>query len=450
MNNIKFFLAAIILFTNLSAQIPNKVFFGDLHSHSNMSFDTRVFIDTVYKYAKQTAKLDFICVSDHDLESTPDAWTTSQNFVRLQYVPGKFVPLLGYEYTRLAYGNGHRIIIYPTDRAPMFNVSSINEKALFDSVYKYGGTIHIAHPDDRKYYADLRIHDERVQKNIEIVGPNKWRFEYYRNPFGKPDQIPNHSVLDWLKGGKILGFLGVSDSHDGKPGFNSGLTAVIADTLTRTAIFNAIKNRKVYATTGARIIANFTFNGQFSMGDLVEIERGTVKNFSINVVGTDLIKKIEIVKNGEIIKKEVFGTREVDFDFQDQDFLYQSYYYARIFQQNGEMAYLSPIYFKSIPSSPVMGSTGNDENSSETVIKCFPNPFEDESHLMIQAKSREAYRIRVFDSLGKLVLNVFDGILDKGEQLLKIRMDNMASGLYILQVSTEKSTKSLKLLHIDK
>src|SRR5262249_8518337 len=69
--------------------------------------------------------------------------------------------------------------------------------------------------------------------------------------------------------GLRLGFAGGSDTHSGRPGgavrdvhpHYGGLTGVWASSLTRRAIFEAIRARRTYALTGARMVVSFSVNG---------------------------------------------------------------------------------------------------------------------------------------------------------------------------------------------
>ena len=74
-------------------------------------------------------------------------------------------------------------------------------------------------------------------------------------------------MIDALKAGYRLGFVGGGDIHDGRPGdalehvlpkfagetYPQGLTAAFVPALTREAVFDAMATRQTYATTHSRI-----------------------------------------------------------------------------------------------------------------------------------------------------------------------------------------------------
>src|SRR3989344_4497918 len=94
---------------------PGKqnVYFGDLHFHTRLS-DSYVAIDPIdsYKYARDTALLDFLAVSDHSeatvkneiytqflIRDIPNSWEETKNVNREFNSEGNFVTLLGFETT---------------------------------------------------------------------------------------------------------------------------------------------------------------------------------------------------------------------------------------------------------------------------------------------------------------------------------------------------------------
>ncbi|MCA9688277.1 MAG: DUF3604 domain-containing protein, partial [Myxococcales bacterium] len=72
-----------------------------------------------------------------------------------------------------------------------------------------------------------------------------------------------------------------SDGHKGRPGAEGpgagqfgiygGLTCVLAEALTRPSVFAALRARRCYGTTGARVDLDFTVNGQ-PMGAAIQAE----------------------------------------------------------------------------------------------------------------------------------------------------------------------------------
>ena len=101
-----------------------------------------------------------------------------------------------------------------------------------------------------------------------------------------------------------------SDSVDGRPGnshpghmgvrnLRGGLTAVLAPELTRGAIWNALAQRRCYATTGERIVLDLRADSA-SMGDTLETVR--LPGFVVTVAGTAPLETIDFFRGTEIVR----------------------------------------------------------------------------------------------------------------------------------------------------
>lgn len=190
-----------------------------------------------------------------------------------------------------------------------------------------------------------------------------WSSEYSGNSFAgsSVDKIAGFSMQDVLSKGKRVGFVAGADGHDACPGnsqgipkhpqlyhyLGSGLTAVLAKELSRESLFYAMKERRTYATTGERIILDFRVNGHV-MGSEVPINKikGLPKIY-IKTEGTCNISEIQIIKNGEILAAKRGRNMIEEFQFEDTSFnkKEETYYYAKIIQDDYEMAWSSPVYF---------------------------------------------------------------------------------------------------------
>jgi hypothetical protein len=79
------------------------------------------------------------------------------------------------------------------------------------------------------------------------------RFPHFHNPGTLPEG-------EWfLRAGHRYGIVCNSDGHKGRPGSN-GLTAVFSEDLSRDATFTALRARRCYGTTNARILLVFGIN----------------------------------------------------------------------------------------------------------------------------------------------------------------------------------------------
>jgi hypothetical protein len=152
-----------------------------------------------------------------------------------------------------------------------------------------------------------------------------------------------------------MGLIASSDNHVGMPGrsypgdrqahtpFKGGLCAIWALELTRAALFAALKQRRCYGTTGARIIVRFSVNGQ-PMGSDVTAEGQTV-SAAVEVLGTDELRAVEVVTAGRAVRTLPLKRGEAGLSATiDLPAIDGSHYYLRVSQIDGERAWSSPVF----------------------------------------------------------------------------------------------------------
>jgi len=175
-------------------------------------------------------------------------------------------------------------------------------------------------------------------------------------PFCMGKHRPGGSVSDALASGMRLGFVAGSDDHTGHPGNSffwvfgdcpGGLTGVWATDLSTDSIWHALHDRACYATTRARILVKFTVNGAM-MGSQIRLSSpGEPRRLEAEVHGTADIDEVCLIRNGETVFSETPGCLDVQVAFADEERLEggdDCYYYLRVTQSDGEMAWASPVW----------------------------------------------------------------------------------------------------------
>ncbi len=344
---------------------PYQIYWGDMHGHTANS-DGKGSLDDYFTYARDVAKLDFVIVSDHDFGNAApwrmpeEVWKLTQDKANQYTVDGEFVGIAGYEWTSQPK--------YWTSEQPLFNgaVKFYNHKNVYfprrvdylysakaaaynspnllaQAVRQVGGLIQNNHPDAGPNGRDQFDYDPRyasVIVNTELR-PDRMRYQ------GKTYQLNmEHTVRQFLNKGGKTGFVGSTDTHEGKP---AARTAVLARELTRAAIFEALRHRRNYAVSNARIVLDFKIDGHF-MGEEIEIQGKP--RIAVAVHGTDKIEEIIVVRDGSTIHTVRPRTNDVRFDYVDETYSGNSYYYVRVIQAdrdeqgNRSHAWSSPIWVK--------------------------------------------------------------------------------------------------------
>jgi hypothetical protein len=160
-----------------------------------------------------------------------------------------------------------------------------------------------------------------------------------------------HSAQAALARGHHFGFVGGSDNHVSQPGHHQryfgeggGLAAVLAEDLSREAVFDALKARRCYAVTGARILLDFRINGH-GMGECFVVRDR--REIYVRAIGAWPIGKVEIVRNNRVLVSCPGEDEEVTLEYEDGEPLeHESFYYARVEQLDGHVAWSSPIWVR--------------------------------------------------------------------------------------------------------
>jgi len=350
-----------------SDEREGNIYFGDFHGHSWFS-DGMHWIDDHYIYARDVAGLDFAGVSDH----TEDPYNFSREFV-VPYAnrfhnPPEFITLYTHEWTRGG-GFGHLNPLFLNENEfDIFNASDYKTpEELWDALK---GREVITSPHHTAAQRDGGAagynwdhYNEEFLKAVEIA--SKHGISECMPEDGNPYPIrggmsPTRTVQFALgEKGYKLGIIGSSDAHATRLGElyhprggyeTSVITAAYSNELSRQAIYNAIKNRNTYATTGEKILIEFSVNGNM-MGSEFELAKGEQPTINFKVGGTNKINEVVVWKyssakgweknfihngNSEIVSKKYI----------DKDFDQNSLYYLRVIQNGNplELAWTSPIW----------------------------------------------------------------------------------------------------------
>lgn len=358
-----------------------RVLWGDLHGHSQISDGTGT-PDQYYRYARDVAGLDVSALTDHDhwgmvsLDADPAAWTSIHESVARHHEPGRFVALLGYEWTSWLHGHRH-VLWFDTDHGDG------DEKILLSSL-------------DPRYQTPAQLWDALRGQDVltfahhSAGGPvsTNWR-DYPPDPVLEPvteivsvhgsseaadspkpiyDPVPGNYVRDAVGAGYVLGFIGSGDSHDGHPGLvqvadpggAGGLAALRSETLTRAGVRDAMQARRVYATDGARIWLDVRLDDR-PMGTVFEADDdGTAtQKLEVEIAGTAPIERIDLIRSGHTASIDLESERpeqaardghdetgELDVSLAREipRLMPGEYHYVRVVQRDGHAAWSSPIY----------------------------------------------------------------------------------------------------------
>jgi hypothetical protein len=318
-------------------------YFGDYHNHTSFS-DGRTFPDMVMLFGRDTRKLDFICVTDHDGSLMPSelAWNdaVADNLTR----EGEFACLHGLEISKNWAKNdfGHWNMIFPGPVTIFRYEDGMTPTDLYEVAKQYEAVLiphHIAASFAPHSWA---YHDPDAEQAVEMCSIHGV-FETGTGLEDAYDKVQGRFVDDGLAKGYRFGFVGASDYHNPFTGLKSevGLTGVYASTLTPAAVIEAIKHHRTFATTGSMIVVDFRCNGRF-MGE--EMDTSGEIAFSGYAEAAEPISSLEIVS----ARRTVFRTEPDDtpasFTWTTSAPDSEAYYYLKVTTVAGDLAWSSPIW----------------------------------------------------------------------------------------------------------
>ena len=337
-----------------------RVLWGDLHGHSNFSDGTGTPED-YFRYARDVAGLDIAALTDHDhwgmlpLDAHPEMWDEIQHQTRRFHEPGRFVTLLGYEWT--SWIQGHRHVLRFDDEGKV--LSSLDPAyaspvQLWRALAGQPVLTFAHHSAGGPVATNWAIPPDPVLEPITEIVSVHGSSEAPDSPTPIYDPVAGNFVRDVLGRGYRFGFIGSGDSHDGHPGLVQlngpvgGLAAILSEERTREGVLAALRARRVYATNGPRILLR-TALGSHPMGSSITVGPGgsVSEALFVSVVSPQPLERIDLIRSGRVADTmQLAGERDVTVERRVEELRPGEYVYVRAVQRDSGAAWSSPIYIE--------------------------------------------------------------------------------------------------------
>ena len=276
-----------------------NLYWGD--SHGGQIAMAEKILD-FFQYARDVAAIHFAGYQRNDHVLSKRDWALQQAAERAYDQPGRFVALPGYEWSANTSRGGHHNVYFRRHDQPIrrSDHGGLEDKSDADTdlyhiqdvyeAFRNSDTVITAHVGGE--HSDLTYHDPALEPAVEVTS--------------------DHGTFEWileeaLQRNYKMGFFGGSDSHNGRPGNDTpgfqhrryakaGLAAVYAPELTISDVLSAYKDRRIYATTGARILMHTEATGHLMGTEFTTSEKPQISAF---VAGTAPFESVELFRGLE-------------------------------------------------------------------------------------------------------------------------------------------------------
>jgi hypothetical protein len=330
---------------------------GEFHRHTEFSShnDGDGSLEDAWRYALDAADMDWIGNGDHDNGFGSEyMWWHFQKVAELFQNPPRFTAMHVYERS-VVYPNGHRNVILPRpgirplprESTPVGEGTpekgSADTKLLY-AYLKHFGAICSSHTSATDMGTDWRDNDPEVEPVVEIYQGCRHNYEHFGAPRSADDKTqiggyrPKGFVWNAFEKGYVLGFQASSDHLS----THISYAVVLTDDVSRQGIIDAFKKRHSYGATD-NIILDVRC-GDHIMGDrFTTSKRPTL---DIRVHGTSPIAKVSVVRDNKYVYSAEPKEGKVTLRFTDMDAKEgkSSYYYVRVEQTDGNLAWASPMW----------------------------------------------------------------------------------------------------------
>ncbi|MFQ5730457.1 MAG: DUF3604 domain-containing protein [Planctomycetaceae bacterium] len=258
-----------------------------------------------FRYARDVAGVQFVGFQRNADVISADDWEEQQRQERAFTETGRFIPIPGFEWSGRTAEGGHHNVYFRRQGQParrnlpaeeMFQAERVAPELphATDLYAAYRNTDTIITPHVGGEHSDISYHEPTLEPAVEVTSTHG-SFEWM--------------LFDSLKRGYRMGFLGGSDCYTGRPGDDrpghqlrryakSGLTGIYVKDVSLESFFEAMRARRVFATTGARMVVSLDADGHV-MGS--EYSTGDPPTISAAVAGTAPLDRVDLFRGTELV-----------------------------------------------------------------------------------------------------------------------------------------------------
>lgn len=368
-----------------------SLFWGLLHGESER-IDSGENIESFLRHIRDDKALQFYASSNFESEeeTSPDVWKLVSQQIAEFNEEDRFVAMLGFQWQGEAKTEGLRQFLYNKDQKPILRHKDTKNNSL-KKIYKTNNPKELlsipSFTMGKATCFDFEDHHPEFEPVVEIY--NAWGSSECPAKEGntRPISGSKNGAIESIEGsiqkalnkGCRFGF--VAGGYDDRGAYQDlfeadqtqyspGMTAILAKEHNRISLVEALQARSCYATTGEKIILGLNIAG-FGIGAEIDTKTRPGLEFNRHIVGyaigTTGLTEVSLLRNGKVFRSIEIKDDKAEFTLDDMDLLSDIaldgagekppfvYYYLRVMQKDGHIAWSSPIW---VDLSSAGGSAG--------------------------------------------------------------------------------------------
>ncbi len=346
------------------------LYFGQLHAHTNLSDGTGT-VEQAFEHAANVENLDFLALTDHsnsfegqsglpgagtthlgdeNAEEVNASWREGREGARaITAQEGDFVGIYGFEMTWSGGAPGH-INTFNSEGFENRNAEPYRKGDNYEVLEAYYNTLNenpetisqFNHPGDTfGDFMDFALYDPVIDNQMTLIEVGNGE-----GAIGSSGYFPSYSYYTRaLDKGWHVAPTNNQDNHKGNWGdSNTARSVVLSDGLSEEAIYDAMKNYRVYATEDNDLHILYSLNGNAMGSILDEQDEINIKAEISDPTDTSGETKVEVIVNGgQTLAEKTFTGGSATVEFNNLSTGY-GYYYLRITQADKQIAVTAPVW----------------------------------------------------------------------------------------------------------
>ena len=346
------------------------LYFGQLHAHTNLSDGTGT-VEQAFEHAANVENLDFLALTDHsnsfegqsglpgagtthlgdeNAEEVNASWREGREGARaITAQEGDFVGIYGFEMTWSGGAPGH-INTFNSEGFENRNAEPYRKGDNYEVLEAYYNTLNenpetisqFNHPGDTfGDFMDFALYDPVIDNQMTLIEVGNGE-----GAIGSSGYFPSYSYYTRaLDKGWHVAPTNNQDNHKGNWGdSNTARSVVLSDGLSEDAIYDAMKNYRVYATEDNDLSILYSLNGNAMGSILDEQDEINIKAEISDPTDTSGETKVEVIVNGgQTLAEKTFTGGSATVEFNNLSTGY-GYYYLRITQADKQIAVTAPVW----------------------------------------------------------------------------------------------------------